>query len=115
MQQEADAAGIEGYRGEELVEGILRDLESSALPEKEKALLRFVDKVNHDSPRISAADMQPLYAAGWTDEVIYYAITICALFNFYNRWVDASGVPVLSAEAHRQNGKRMAAGSYDRK
>ena len=35
----------------------MRDLETSALDEKHKALFRFVDKVNHDSPRITAADI----------------------------------------------------------
>jgi alkylhydroperoxidase family enzyme len=94
---------------------VVADLEASPLPEKEKALLRFVEKVNHGSPGITAKDMQPLYAAGWSDDAIYYAITVCALFNFYNRWVDASGVPALSDEAHRQGGKRSAAMGYIRK
>jgi hypothetical protein len=91
---------------------VLRDLENSGLDEKHKALFRFVDKVNHDSPRITAGDMQPLYAAGWNDEAIYFAITVCALFNFYNRWIDASGVHMLSEEAHRRGGKRSAANGY---
>ena len=93
---------------------VLNDLETSQLDEKHKALLRFVEKVNHDSPRITAADMQPLYAAGWSDEAIYYAITVCALFNFYNRWIDATGVHAMSEEAHRQGGKRMATQGYAR-
>jgi alkylhydroperoxidase family enzyme len=92
----------------------LKDLETSALDEKHKALFRFVDKVNHDSQTISAADMQPLYAAGWEDEAIYFAITVCALFNFYNRWIDASGVHALSDEAHRMGGKRSAVHGYSR-
>ncbi len=100
---------------EELVWSVLRDLENSPLAEKEKALFRFVDKVNHDSPRITAEDMQPLYAVGWTDEEIYFAITVCALFNFYNRWIDASGVHALSDEAHREGGKRSATQGYVRK
>jgi len=100
---------------EDLVWSVLRDLESSQLDEKEKALFRFVDKVNRDSQRITAGDMQPLYAVGWTDEEIYYAITVCALFNFYNRWVDASGVHALSDEAHREGGKRSALPGYVRK
>jgi alkylhydroperoxidase family enzyme len=100
---------------EKLVESVIADMESSGLMEKEKAMLRFVDKVNHHSRQITAADMQPLYEAGWNDEAIYYAITICALFNFYNRWVDASGVHELSDEAHRQGGKRSAAMGYVRK
>jgi alkylhydroperoxidase family enzyme len=93
----------------------MKDLETSALSEKEKVLMRFVTKVNRHSPSITPADMQPLYAAGWDDRAIYYAITVCALFNFYNRWIDASGVHALSEEAHREGGKRSKAHGYVRK
>ena len=94
---------------------MLADVESSRLDDRHKALFRFIDKVNHDSPRITRDDMQPLYAAGWDDEAIYYAITVCALFNFYNRWIDATGVHALSDEAHREGGKRTAIHGYVRK
>lgn len=94
--------------------GVLADLESSALDDRHKALFRFVDKVNHDSPRISPADLETLRAIGWTDDAIYFAVTVCALFNFYNRWIDATGVHAMSDEAHRQGGKRMAAQGYAR-
>jgi alkylhydroperoxidase family enzyme len=99
---------------EELVWGVLKDLETSALDEKHKALFRFVDKVNRDSPRITGDDMKPLYEVGWDDDAIYFAVTVCALFNFYNRWIDASGVHPLSDEAHREGGKRTAANGYAR-
>lgn len=97
------------------MQGVLRDLETSQLDGKDKALLRFVAKVNHESPDITAADMQPLYQVGWDDEAIYYAITVCALFNFYNRWIDATGVHALSDDAHRDGGKRSAVHGYVRK
>jgi alkylhydroperoxidase family enzyme len=100
---------------EELVSGVLRDLENSALAEKEKALFRFIAKVNHRSPEITASDMEPLYAVGWTDEAIYLAITVCSLFNFYNRWIDAAGVHTMSDEAHRQYAARTAQNGYLRK
>ena len=74
--------------GEDLVASVLRDLDSSPLSQKDKAMLRFVNKVNVDSPAITAVDMEPLYAEGWEDDAIYYAITVCSLFNFYNRWID---------------------------
>jgi alkylhydroperoxidase family enzyme len=93
---------------------VLADLESSVLDDRHKALFRFVDKVNHDSPRIAPADLQTIRESGWTDEAIYFAITVCALFNFYNRWVDAAGVHAMSPEAHRLGGKRMAVQGYDR-
>jgi alkylhydroperoxidase family enzyme len=96
------------------VRGVLEDLESSALDEQQKELFRFVDKVNHDSPRITPVDLDQVRAAGWTDEAIYFAITVCALFNFFNRWVDASGVHAMSDEAHRLGGKRTAQHGYVR-
>ena len=68
---------------------MLKDVESSPLDEQHKALFRFVDKVNHDSPDIGPAHLDAARAAGWSDEALYFAITVCALFNFYNRWIDA--------------------------
>lgn len=109
LEQERDVPG------EEFVAGVIRDLETSGLTESEKTLFRFVDKVNSQSPQIAPEDMEPLHAAGWQDDAIYYAITVCALFNFYNRWIDASGVHALSDEAHRQNAKRSAVAGYVRK
>ncbi len=101
--------------GEAFVAGVLADVETSGLGQPEKAMLRFVDKVNRDSPSITAADMEPLRAMGWEDAAIYYAITVCSLFNFYNRWIDAAGVHALSDEAHRAGGKRSASTGYVRK
>src|SRR5579883_351944 len=98
-----------------MVWGVLRDLETSALDEPHRVLFRFVAKVNEQSPSITADDIAVLHGAGWEDEAIYYAITVCALFNFYNRWIDASGVHALSDEAHRIGGKRSATTGYVRK
>ncbi|HEX7086823.1 MAG TPA: hypothetical protein VF198_10700 [Vicinamibacterales bacterium] len=93
---------------------MLADVETSGLDDRHKALFRFIDKVNHQSPSITAADLDAIRAAGWTDEELYFAITVCALFNFYNRWIDASGVHALSDEAHRAGGKRSAQHGYVR-
>ena len=93
---------------------VLADPESSALDEQHKALFRLIDKVNHDSPAIGPADLEVARAAGWTDEALYFAITVCALFNFYNRWIDATGVHALSDEAHKQGARRSAQSGYAR-
>jgi alkylhydroperoxidase family enzyme len=96
------------------VKAVLADVESSPLDDPHKALFRFIDRVNHDSPNIQPTDLDDVRAEGWTDEALYFAITVCALFNFYNRWIDATGVHALSEEAHRAGGKRMKTGSYAR-
>lgn len=81
---------------QEYVWNAVRDLESSPLPEKEKVLLRFVDRVNHSAQEITSEDIAPLRAAGWQDDAIYSAITVCARFNFYNRWIGANGIHPMS-------------------
>lgn len=101
-------------KDEELVAGVLADIETSRLSAPEKALFRFVSKVNHDSVAIGPADIDLLHQAGYSDEAIYYAITVCGLFNFYNRWIDASGVHPMSDEAHKAGAKRSAIHGYSR-
>ena len=98
----------------ELVASVLEDLESSPLAEPEKALMRFVRKVNGESYTIQPEDIQALHGVRYTDEAIYYAITVCALFNFFNRWIDASGVHAMSDEAHAAGAKRSAIHGYSR-
>ena len=95
---------------EELVAAVVRDVETAPINDAEKALLRFVEKVNHESPDIQRSDIEALYQHGWTDEALYDAITVCALFNFYNRWIDATGVHAMSDEVHRAAAPRMAPG-----
>jgi uncharacterized peroxidase-related enzyme len=97
-----------------LVEAVLRDFENSPLDDRHKALFRFVTKVNADSPNITQEDIETLHTAGWNDDAIFYAITVCALFNFYNRWIDATGVRPMSEEGHRVGGKRSAQHGYVR-
>ena len=96
------------------MQGVLRDVATSRLDDKHKALFMFLDKVNHDSTGITAADTARLREIGWTDEALYFAISACALFNFYNRWIDATGVHPMSGEAHRAGAKRMAEHGYVR-
>jgi alkylhydroperoxidase family enzyme len=98
----------------ELVDGVLADLETSRLSEAEKALMRFVRKVNAESYTIQSDDIETLHVHRYTDEAIYYAITVCALFNFYNRWIDASGVHPMSDAAHAAGAKRSAIHGYSR-
>ena len=91
---------------------MLADVETCALPDKEKALFRFLRRVNLESAAIERAELDELRAAGWTDEAIYDAITVCALFNFYNRWCDATGVRDMPAMAFEMSGQRLAADGY---
>ncbi|MFL5348235.1 MAG: hypothetical protein ACJ8AT_25865 [Hyalangium sp.] len=56
--------------------------------------------------------MDALKAVGWSDEAIYDAINVCGLFNFFNRWIDATGVGHHSAEVYEITGSRLAQSGY---
>lgn len=85
------------------------------LPENEKALLSFVAKATTELPSITAAEVDTVRAAGWPDDALFYTITVCALFNFYNRWITASGVRAISPEGHRARARVMAQHGYVKK
>ena len=91
---------------------MLADYRTAPIKEAEKALFAFIEKVNRSSAAITDADVERVRQAGWSDEAIYDAINVCGLFNFYNRWVDATGVHELPAEEYIFSGKRLAQRGY---
>lgn len=94
------------------MDAVLRDFASSALPEREKALLVFVQKLNDQPHEVGRQEVNKLKTAGWSDEAVYDAATVCSLFNFYNRWCDGAGVHALSDEDFAESGRRLARFGY---
>ena len=93
-----------------MVEGVLADFRSASISDKEKALFELIDKVNRESTQIRRDDLD--HAAGGIDEALYDAITVCALFNFYNVWIDATGVHDMPSAGYEASGKRLATQGY---
>lgn len=96
----------------DLVQAVLRDLDSASVSEKDRALYVFVKKMVHESLSIGEADVAVAHAAGWTDEALYDAISVVALFQFYNAWIDATGVHDMSALGYEMSGQRLATTGY---
>ena len=65
-----------------------------------------------DSTSIGQADVDAAREAGWSDEALYDAITVCSLFQFYNNWIDATGVSDMPALGYEMSGKRLATDGY---
>ena len=66
-----------------------------------------------DSTSIGQDDVDRVRKVGWSDEAIYDAITVCSLFQFYNNWIDATGVSDMPALAYEHSGRRLASVGYD--
>jgi alkylhydroperoxidase family enzyme len=94
------------------VQAVLDDYRTSPLDARHKALFALIEKMNQQSNRIRQKDLDTVRGAGWTDEAIYDAITVCALFRFYNAWIDATGVHDMAAAAYEMSGKRLASQGY---
>jgi len=100
--------------GDEMVAAVLKNVDTAPIPPEEKSLLHFVRKVTFESSSITPADIAEQHLAGWSDEALYYAITVAALFNFYNRWISATGVHAVSEEGHRHHAAVIASRGYTR-
>ena len=91
---------------------MLDDYRSAPIDAKFAELLVLIEKAARSASSVTREDVDAVRAAGWSEEAIYDAITVCALFNFYTTWVDASGVGDLGD--YGPSGKRMAANGYIR-
>ena len=82
---------LDGNR--DLVDAVCKDIESAPIPDEEKALYRYVVTLNPAPAKCTQADVDEVKAAGWSEDAIFDAVTVCSIFNFFNRWIDGTGVP----------------------
>lgn len=86
----ASAFGID----EALFEGLMDDLETSQIEAKFKPVLAYVGKLTTMPARVTALDAKSVYDAGWNEQALFDAISVCALFNLMNRIVEGTGTRV---------------------
>lgn len=94
------------------MDAVLGDFRKAKISGNEKALFALVEKAGTTSREVTRADVEAARKAGWSDEAISDALTVVALFKFYNTWIDTTGVHDLPAAAYGMMAKRMAAGGY---
>lgn len=94
------------------MDAVLKDHRDAPLDERHRALFDLIEKVNRASNTVTAEDVRRAKDAGWSDEALYDAITVAALFRFYNAWIDATGVSDMSPEAYAASGHRLATQGY---
>lgn len=70
----------------------LNRVEQSGLLEKDRALLDYVKVLTLEPANVKDSHVERLRKVGWTDEEIFEASFITALFAFFNRMADAYGL-----------------------
>ena len=76
---------------EEEIEGVLKGVESSDIPEKQKILLKFCVKSSKESYKVMRKDLDVLREAGYSDSQILEAVAIVGYFNYINTISNAMG------------------------
>lgn len=86
-----------------LPEGVLtaalKDLDTAPVDERLKPVLAYVGKLTRTPARMTDADAEAVFAAGWDEKALHDAVGVCALFNFMNRMVEGLGIRADSAYA----------------
>ena len=93
--------------GQDLVNEVLSDFETSRLDPKHKELFRYLAKLADNPAQIGTLDISKLKQVGWTEEAIYDALTVAAVFKFYNTWNNAAGVQEMTPADYLHSGNRL--------
>lgn len=76
----------------DLMDAMIADLETAPVPDKLRPLMAYVRKLNTLPSRLTDADAQAVYDAGWGEEALYEAVQVNALFNMMNRIIEGTGI-----------------------
>ena len=73
-------------------EHLLEDPAKSGIAPALLPILAYVRKLTQTPARMTDADAEAVYSAGWDEQALFHAICVCAIFCFMNRVVDGCGV-----------------------
>lgn len=90
---------------ESITRSAVADPEMTLVPARMRPILRFVEKLTRTPSAIRPADREAVFAAGWSEEALYYAVLTCALFSFMNRVVEGMGIVTSPAIQARQRAR----------
>lgn len=103
----AEAHGAESG----LVDKLLADIETAPVADKLKPLFRYARTLTLTPTKVTQADADAIFDAGWDDDAFHSMISICALFNYYNRILEGHGIHG-TPDYHAEAGARLAKGGY---
>jgi len=77
---------------DKLLQHLENDYKKAALSTHDCVMLKYVEKLTLHPGSVTAADIEPLRAAGFDDRAIHDICAITSYFNFVNRIADGLGV-----------------------
>lgn len=95
------------------LEALLENVDTAPVDGKIKPLLHYVRKLTQLPAKLTSADAEAVYAAGWDDRALHDAISVCGLFNLMNRLVEGIGI-TAGPDYFRLSGERLHRAGYAR-
>ncbi len=96
---------------QDLLEAATSEPFGAAVEERLRPVLAYVEKLTRDAAGVDQADAEAVLSAGWPEEALFDAVTICALYNLMNRLVN--GLGIRADEAYYQAAaKRLSISGY---
>ena len=96
------AHGVE----DQLVAALVDDLITAPIEERMRPLLGLVRTLTLTPAKVRDSAIAAVYAAGWDEQALHDAVSICGLFNMMNRLVEGLGI-TATPEQHRLEAQRL--------
>lgn len=106
--QTAQAFGVP----EDVMTQLLADVDTASVDERLKPLLRYARKLTQEPSRMTMADAQAVFDAGWNEAALHDAVLTICLFNFMNRLLEGHGVKG-SQDVFTTRGQALFKHGYD--
>ncbi|MEM8986859.1 MAG: peroxidase-related enzyme [Pseudomonadota bacterium] len=97
----------------DMFEKLMADVDTAPVDDRLKPILKFVQKLTKTPAQMVQGDADAVFAAGWSEDALHDAISVCCAFNFMNRLMDGHGVPRLSDEQLEATGGRLHQFGYN--
>ena len=74
-----------------LFEQMMADVDNAPINDRLKPILNYAKKLTEEPSKLTQADADAVYQAGWDDQGLFYTVAVCAYFNMLNRIVEGFG------------------------
>jgi len=105
------AAAAQFGVSEALIADLVVDPSRTAMAPNMLPVLGYLRKLTLTPTKMTQADADAVYAAGWSERALYDAVQICCLYNFMNRFVEGLGLTPIP-DQFALEGKMIKEGGY---
>jgi len=105
------AAAMRFGVAEVVISDLIDDFDAAQVDDKIRPVLAYIRKLTLTPTRMTQADADQVFAAGWNERALYDAVQITCLYNFMNRFVEGLGLSSVPEQFDKE-GQMIHEGGY---